>query len=135
MGRTGTPKVGPCDGVLSVVILDSHKTSRWSNAWIPTSLFMANMATWYSDRGTMGETMALIRVRSPARGFLVVNKAIFGVSAKGIKTSLFRRLLIMAINLVGFRVRPSYAGGRKIAQNGYSGRCLGVVYALVDAFA
>jgi len=34
--------------------------------------------------------MALIRVRAPARGFLVVNKASFGVSAKGIKTSLFK---------------------------------------------
>ena len=68
------------------------------------------MATWYSDRGTMGETMALIRVRSPARGFLVVNKAIFGVSAKGIKTSLFWRLLIMINRLVCSRVRASYTG-------------------------
>ena len=58
------------------------------------------------------------------------NKANWGVDIGDKIRVLFWRLHITVENFVGFRVGSSYAGGRNMAQNGYSVRCIGLVYAL-----
>jgi hypothetical protein len=62
--------------------------------------------------------MALIRVRAPARGFLVVNKAIFGVSGKDLKRVLFVAMARARLIIAFLRHSPgshSFANSQKYA--------------------